>query len=248
MKNQKFLNLFNSFKPIIGMIHLNGDSMRDVLERAKREIDIYIESEVDGIIVENYFGDINSVVSVLDYININDIPIIYGINILGDYKKAFELAKVYNAKFIQIDSVAGHLNQYNDMIYGEDLMKNRESSDTIVIGGVRFKYQPVLSSKSLEEDLGIGMSRSDGIVVTGTGTGIETDLLKIKEFKKIIENRRPLIIGAGINLSNVTEQLSFADAAIIGSYFKENHVDSGDLLKANVDKIMKKVKTLRSND
>ena len=52
----------------------------------------------------------------------------------------------------------------------------------MLLGGVRFKYQPVHSGRTLEEDLRIGMERCDAIVCTGEGTGIPTPLGKVEEF------------------------------------------------------------------
>ena len=44
---------------------------------------------------------------------------------------------------------------------------------------MRFKYQPMLSEKSVEEDLKIAQQRCDAIAVTENATGEETSLEKI---------------------------------------------------------------------
>jgi predicted TIM-barrel enzyme len=113
-----------------------------------------------------------------------------------------------------------------------------------LLGGVRFKYQPVLSPRSVEEDLQVGMERCDAIVVTGKGTGLPTELDKIKYFREII-NDFPLIVGAGLNLDNCIEQLSIADGGIVGSYLKEGHIDSGYVSPIYVNVFAEKVKSLR---
>ena len=64
------------------------------------------------------------------------------------------------------------------------------------------------------------MERCDAIVVTGAGTGISTDLDKIKNFRAILGDF-PLIVGAGMTAETAQEQLTFSDGAIVGSYFKE---------------------------
>lgn len=64
------------------------------------------------------------------------------------------------------------------------------------------------------------MERCDAIVATGEGTGISTDLEKIKTYRAILGDF-PLIVGAGMTAETAREQLSFADGAIVGSYFKE---------------------------
>ena len=98
-KEVSFLSLFNKNKPIIGMIHLKGSDRLKVLKRAIMEINLYIENEIDAIIVENYFGDRYDVEQVLKELYQNKKEIIYGVNILGDYVKAFDLANQYKADF-----------------------------------------------------------------------------------------------------------------------------------------------------
>ena len=78
----------------------------------------------------------------------------------------------------------------------------------------------VTFTRSLEEDLKLGMERCDAIVVTGAGTGINTDLEKIKTFRSILGDF-PLIVGAGMTADTAQEQLAYSDGAIVGSYFKE---------------------------
>ena len=76
-----FLSCFKEKKPVIGMIHTKGTDDRDVMERAKREIELYVENGVDGIIVETYFGNYNQVEMELEYIKQSKIPIPYGVNL-----------------------------------------------------------------------------------------------------------------------------------------------------------------------
>jgi len=50
----KYRDLFIKPKPVMAMVHLNGDSCDSVQERARREIDIYLNCGVDAVLVENY--------------------------------------------------------------------------------------------------------------------------------------------------------------------------------------------------
>lgn len=245
MSTQKmFERVFGTTKPIIGMIHLKGTNDRDIIRRAVSEIDTLNKNGVDGIMIENYFGDAYNVEEVLDYLHKIRSELVYGVNILNDYYKSYELADKYGASFIQVDSVAGHLYKYDDMIFDKSINFLRDTSNTILFGGVRFKYQPYLSQRSLAEDLKIGMERCDAIVVTGEGTGIQTDLNKIKEFRNIIGNFT-LIVGAGLTSDNCVPQLSIADGGIVGSYIKDNHHDNGEISETYTKEFMDKVKTLR---
>ena len=60
-----FLDLFPRPKPIMAMLHLNGDNRDDILARAIREADIYATGGVDAMIVEDYYGDSADVERVL---------------------------------------------------------------------------------------------------------------------------------------------------------------------------------------
>jgi len=244
-EKRNFLDLFKTVKPVLAMIHLKGDSREEKLEIAKREIDQLIDNGMDAVIIENYFGNPDDVEEVLKYIYQERKHIIYGVNVLEDDKRAFELAIKYEAKFIQIDSVAGHLNIEEDKKFHDFIIQMREQTNAFVLGGVRFKYQPYLSGRSLEEDLKIGMSRCDGIVVTGEGTGLETDLEKIQVFRTIIGKDFPLVVGAGLTAENSGTQLSIADGAIIGSFLKDTYKDDGNVSVKHVNHFMESLQKLR---
>ena len=92
-------------KPILGMIHLSGDKSV-FLERAMEEIAIFEQEGVDGIIVENYHGDVDDMRKVLS--QLNDYNGILGLNVLpNEYQIAFAMADEFKASFIQLDYVAG---------------------------------------------------------------------------------------------------------------------------------------------
>lgn len=213
-------DVFGVDKPIIGMLHLSGYGREKVLDNAKREIQILYRNGVHAVLVENYFGDRVDVENALKYLRENHPDKVYGVNMLGFPEMAFDLARKYGAKFVQMDSVSGHLEPNYETSFLKKLDALRGDGDIFLLGGVRFKYQSVRSGRSLEEDLVLGMDRCDAIVVTGEGTGISTDLEKIKTFRRILGDF-PLIVGAGMTAKTAREQLAYADGAIVGSYFKE---------------------------
>lgn len=241
-----FLDIFDAPKPIMAMLHLKGENAQERLERAKREIDIYVENGVDAVIVEDYFGDVGDVERALEYLSIERPDVIYGVNVLDKFEESYELARCYGAKFMQVDSVAGHLEPgESDEAYAAAIERCRADKKVYVIGGVRFKYQPYLSGRSLDQDLLIGKQRCDAICVTGEGTGLDTDIQKISEFREIIGDF-PLIVGAGLTPQNLVDKLSVADGAIVGSYFKEGGVDKGDVDAERVKEFMASVDRLRN--
>lgn len=220
---KKLKEVFGVDKPIIGMVHLSGYGADEKMYIAKREIEIMYRNGVNAILVENYYGDHQDVENALKYLQESYSDHVYGVNVLDDPDVAFDLARKYNAKFVQIDSVCGHALPQYDAELAKYLERLRGDRDIFLLGGVRFKYTQHLSGRSLEEDLRIGMERCDAIVVTGAGTGITTDLEKIKSFRNILGDF-PLIVGAGMTAETAQEQLAFSNGAIVGSYFKEGGI------------------------
>ncbi len=241
-----FLELFKTKKPIMAMLHLKGNTREERLEICLREADIYAENGVDSMIVENYFSrDPAEVEACLKMLAAKRPQYLLGVNVLDRFELSWKLAEEYGAKYIQADSVSGHLRLEDDGPFAEMVERYRSRGGIAVIGGVRFKYQPILSGRSLEEDLRLGMQRCDAIAVTGTGTGRDTSSDKIKEFRGIMGDY-PLVVAAGMLPETVEEKLSIGDAAIVGSTFKDTGKDTGDVSAEKVKAFMDRVRALRA--
>ena len=118
---------FATVKPILGMLHLAGDGAAAKLAQAEEEARIMAGEGVDGLVVENYFGDADDVERVLDRLSGLDLGAKLGVNVLRDDKRAFALAKRYPVSFIQVDSVAGHLAPEDDAGFAADFAARRAS-------------------------------------------------------------------------------------------------------------------------
>ena len=234
-----FKALFGGRKPVMAMLHLKADLSKSMLQRAQEEARCYLAHGVEALVVENYFGSAEDCKAVLSWLHEEMPHVIYGVNILGDDESAFEIADQYDARFIQIDSVCGHLKPKADEAYARKLNALRSQSRAALLGGVRFKYQPVHSGRTVEEDLRLGMERCDAIVVTGEGTGMNTPLEKVKQFRETLGDF-PLIMGAGVTLDTIEDTFRYCDGAIVGSYFKEGHKDIGDVYPPYVKEFMEK--------
>ncbi len=203
------------------MIHLGAFDGRSSFDTARHEIEIYLRHGIYPLI-ENYLGSAEECEEVLAWMQQAHPDAVYGINILGDYVGAFELARQYGAKFLQIDSVCGHLSPEKDEEYAEQLKACRRNSDVVLLGGVRFKYKDVRSGRSVEEDLRLGMQRCDAIVCTGEGTGLATPFEKLDRFKHVVGDF-PVVVGAGVTLETAGVTAQKSDGAIVGSWFKTGH-------------------------
>ncbi len=244
MTSNPLLSSFRNSVPIFAMLHLKGDSPQEKLEIAKRETEILWSSGVDAVIVENYYGSADDVASVCRWLNDAAPEVVFGVNILKDDRLAFETANAFGARFVQLDSVAGHLTVADDFQFGEWLHAARAASRAFVLGGVRFKYQPYLSGRTLAEDLLIGKSRCDAIVVTGEGTGLQTPADKTREFRSILGADFPLVIGAGVTPASCRADLEHANAVIVGSYLKDSHIDTGNVDRDHAVEFVRAIRAL----
>lgn len=244
--HKRFNDIFTTPKTILGMLHLTGSSAADRLEIARRETETLIANGIDGLIVENYFGDKDDVRNMLEWLERRNPAVLIGLNVLGDHHLAFDLARQFRVDFIQMDSVAGHLPADEDKDFADELLERRGQVTSLLFGGVRFKYQPVKSGRTEAEDLTIGKERCDAIVVTGDATGQVTELDKVRRFRAATGDEFPLLIGAGLTADNAREQLLEAEGAIVGSYFKDSYVDTGIIDGSHVFDLMKAVKSLRA--
>ncbi len=238
------LSIFANTKPVVGVIHSRGDSPEDAAALAEKEIKAYYENGLDGILVETYFGNYHNAAAILELLRRKKLPVPYGINCLNIDAMTFEMANDYGCAFMQIDSVVGHVKPRDEASLGEFFRRFRARTGAALMGGVRFKYQPVLSENTLEEDLHIAMDRCDCICVTQDATGQETSPERIRTFKDVI-GAFPLFVCAGVTPDNVTEQLGIADGAVVGSYFKDNYRDTGIVCGGHVKEIMDRVRMLR---
>ena len=233
--NNTFYKIFKPL-PILGMIHLASSK-----QRALEELAMYEEQGVDGAIIENYHGSVQDIEEILKQAKTN---LVLGVNVLpNEFKTAFRLADQYGAKFVQLDYVAGRYhkgtldaNAYNNI--------KRMFPEIVVLGGVWPKYYIPHPESNISVDLKQGSLRAEAIVVTGQGTGEETPLEKIVEFRTVLRDH-PLIIGAGLTTDNAYEQLQIADGAIVGSFFKHHKKTSNIVDPTKVKALMDIVKQVR---
>jgi len=232
----KLQEIFSVEKPIIGMIHLAGE---DPVKRALKELKIFEQEGINGAIIEDYHGSPDDVFRTLKASR--NFNIVKGINILRYPYSTFALAHEFGAQFIQFDSVQTSdltltgLDEYNTL--------RKKYPNIAVLGGVGFKYKSP-TGNSLEIDLEEAKPRCEAIVTTGEGTGMETPIEKLKQYKELLKEF-PLVVGAGVTQNNVYEQLTIVDGAIIGSSFKPGQNTRLPIDRKKVHSLMEIVKQIK---
>lgn len=143
---------------------------------------------------------------------------------LNDWKASFEIAKAVGATFTRLDVFVDHVT----CTWGEinpdpqEIMayKNRIYPELLLLTDIQVKYKTMIKPRPLVASAKLAIKHgSDGLIITGEATGVETPLEKIRAVKTAFPHAA-VFVGAGINSSNIRGQLSVADGAIVGTSIK----------------------------
>ncbi|GCB65143.1 hypothetical protein scyTo_0014854 [Scyliorhinus torazame] len=178
-----------------------------------------------------------------------NIPL--GVQILSAAnKQALPVALAADADFIRVegfvfsqisgegflDACAGSLLRYRKQIGAEHIqiftdIKKKHSSH-----GVTSDISVAETARAAEFFL------SDGVILTGIATGMQTNPKEPMEIKQAV--RIPAFIGSGVSVENVEEYMA-ADAMIIGSHFKKAGYWANEVDFERIKKFMTKINQLR---
>ena len=267
MKNEK---LFGVNKPVIGMIHVDalpgtpkykGD-VENIINRAVKEAMTYKNSGIDVIAIENMHDlpylkinvgpEIISLMSIIGREVKKASQLLCGIQILASAnKEALAAAHSAGMDFIRsegfvfahvadegiMESDAGELLRYRKQIGAEDILIFTDIKKKHGSHSVTSDIDVVETAKAAEFFL------SDGVILTGTSTGQETDIDELKKVGNVVNI--PVFIGSGITADNIENYFSAADAFIIGSYFKQGGYWQNEVDADRVEALMNKINKLR---
>ncbi|XP_015677337.1 uncharacterized protein F13E9.13, mitochondrial isoform X1 [Protobothrops mucrosquamatus] len=247
MQMQKFLQLFGRLKSVVlGMVHVRALPgtpcatlpLAQIIEVACGEAEMYRAAGVDGLIVENmhdrpYTFDIGAEVTAAMAVICASVkracptlPI--GVQIIcAANQEALAVALASGADFVRVEgfvfshvadegilnACAGNLLRYRKQIGAEHIQ---------VFADIKKKH----SAHALTADVTVAETAkaaefflADGVVLTGTATGLEADPNELEEVRSAV--KIPVLVGSGVTLDNVKDYLS-ANALIIGSHFKKD--------------------------
>ena len=261
------MKVLNIEKPVIAMIHVdalpgtpkyNGDT-KSIIKKAKSEAILYKDAGIDVLMIENMHDvpylnrtagpEITSIMSILLYEikNISGLP--SGLQILaGANKQALGAALAAGADFIRAEGfVYAHVADegFFNSDAGEILRFRKQigAESVSIFTDIKKKH----SSHSITDDTDITDTAkaaefflSDGVIITGSATGMEPSLEEIRKVKESINI--PVLAGSGITINNVQDYLKYCDALIIGSYFKADGKWQNPVEIKRVKEFVKKIK------
>lgn len=256
MNEMLFKKIFTKKKPIIAMIHVFEDEESRQIAQALEDL-LKLQPHVDGVIVENYgWGYLDSNTATEETAKtlfkiteavIKKAKIPVGINVLpNDYEKAFRIAGLTGASFVQLDHVTGEFVGCRPVNPKDLLTVRRRYPKIALLGGIHPKYYELVNQcTSISESALNAMTLTDAVVVTGEYTGGATRLEDLRIVKQMI-GEHPLIVGSGLSAKNAESQLYTADGAIVGTAFKRRGVRKGEPVDVKmVKELMNEIEKLR---
>ncbi|RLG53972.1 MAG: photosystem I assembly BtpA [Thermoproteota archaeon] len=267
--------LFEVDKAIIGMVHLpplpgsvayEGESMDSIIEFALRDAKLLQEGGVDGLIVENmwdlpYFVAENvppeeiasMAVATREVIKESSVPV--GVNIVHNgWKGELAIAVASGAKFIRVCLLAGALvwdtGEFDHGVCAKLLrMRKFLHADHVkLFADVTKKHAVMFPGIDLEKHAEwLDFYMADALIVTGRMTGKSPSVEKVRRVREFLPNK-PLLVGSGVNPSNVRDFFKYADGAIVGTYFKVGGVTQNPVELDRVKRLMEEVKRIRRGE
>ncbi len=263
--------MFSEKTTVIAMIHVDPlpgtpryrGPMRAIIAKAKAEAAMYRDAGVHMIAVENMHDipylkcDVGpEVVAAMTAVayevkQVADLPC--GIQILaGANCAALGAANAAGLDFIRAEGfVFAHVAD-EGLIEGDAgrLLRYRRSigAETVrIFADIKKKH----SAHALTADVSIAETARaaaffdcDGLIVTGTSTGVATDLNDLDAVSDAVS--LPVLVGSGVTLENLDQYHQRANGLIVGSHFKTDGYWANGVDERRVTRFMERLLQLQT--
>lgn len=272
----KLEQIFNTAKPIIGMVHLlplpgapayqAEKGMEGIIVAAMDDALRLVEGGVDGIQIENQgdrpflrpdkigFETVAAVTAVVAKLR-DKLNVPMGINIhLNGVCQALAIAAATNCQWVRAFELANTYVSSSGIIEaaGPQALRYRDSlhaqEKVLIFGDFHVKH----GSHQLVADKTLAEQARDVAAALADGiivTGQETGMAPRPE--EIAALRKavpiPLLIGSGLSPENLKELLPLADGAIVGSSFKVDGELKNPIDSTRVKRFMQAVRAIRQD-
>lgn len=260
-------DVFGVDKPVIGMCHLlalPGDPAYDdthgmgrVIDHARQDLNALQAGGVDAIMFSNeaslpYLTRVHAVTvgamaRVIGELK-SELRVPFGVNVLWDPDASLDLAVATDASFVREIFTGVYASDFG--LWNTDCGRTIRHQHSIGAQSVKLIFNIVPESAAYlgEREISeiarstVFNSRPDALCVSGLTAGEETSLQVLKVVKEAVPET-PVLANTGVTLTNVGEQLSVSDGAIIGTAFKKdgyiwNPVDA-DRVQEIMDRVHK---------
>lgn len=237
--------LFDSQKPILGMLHLPAlpgspryvPDIQSIELRVLNDLAALEAGGVHGVILEN-FGDAPFYPDRVPAITIAHLTALaravrqqtllpIGINVLrNDGRAALAIAHAIGAQFIRVNVLCGARLTDQGIIQGiaHDLLRDRaalQAEHIRIFADVDVKHSAPLAPLQLEQEVADLLHRggADALIASGTGTGESTDLDQLARIRRAAGDAL-VLVGSGVTAQNIADYAPLADGFIVGSSLK----------------------------
>lgn len=247
---------------LIGMVHLPAlpgsanasRAVRAIAIDAIKDAKLLEKSGFDAVIVENFgdapFAPIDApkeslaamAIVVRDVVDAVRIPV--GVNLLrNDAFGALAIAAAAGAAFIRVNVLSGVYATDQGVITGNaaELLARRRlvAPNVSIAADVHVKHAAPLSQPdiALAAEETAYRAGADALIVSGTGTGVPTDLTNAERVKCAVPDR-PVWIGSGATPETIRDALEVVDGAIVGTSLKRAGKTTNPIDPARVRKFI----------
>ncbi|MDV3124799.1 BtpA/SgcQ family protein [Mycobacterium sp. 21AC1] len=264
-------DVFGVRKPVIAMLHLAalpGDpgfdsaaGIRAVVDRAKGELAALQEGGVDGVMVSNefslpYLTETEPITAITMARVIGELlpefSVPYGVNVLWDGRASIDLAVATGAQWVReifTGVYASDFGLWNTNVGAVTRHRHRVGGDGVKL---LFNIVPESAAYLVNRDLAsitattVFATKPDAICVSGLTAGASTDSQALQVVKNAA-GAVPVFVNTGVRAHNAAEQLSIADGAIVGTYFKQDGVFENRAVASRATELMDAVKKFRTS-
>ncbi len=256
-------------KPIIGMVHLpplpgaprydTGGGIQKLVDWAARDIEALQTGGVDAVMFGNEadlpyvlkapLDGVAAMASVVTALK-PDLRVPFGVNYLWDPVATVSVAVATGAQFareIMTGVYASDMGLWNPDCAGALRLRSRLGrNDLKLLFNINAEFAASLDTRpiDLRAKSAVLSSLADVICVSGPMTGHGAEPSDLRRVKDALEDT-PVFANTGVNLNTVSEILSIADGAIVGTHFKEDGDTWNPIDRKRVDRFMEKVRQLR---
>ena len=238
------LTFHTNRKLFIGVIHLAplpgaprwGGDMAFVLRRAVADARAYERGGADAVVIENFHDvpftkdavppETLAAMAAAGRAVREAVRLPLGFNVLrNDARGGLALCAACGGSFIRVNVHTGAMLTDQGVIEGKafDTLRQRQRlcPDVRIFADVQVKHAVPLGHQRIEEAARDTQQRglADGLIVTGTGTGVATELADVERVRRACPAAR-ILIGSGVTAANVRDYLPLVDGIIVGSSLK----------------------------
>jgi membrane complex biogenesis BtpA family protein len=234
--------------------------MAAILERAGRELQALQGGGVDAVMFSNEFSlpyltktePITSIAMarVIGELR-SEISVPFGVNVLWDGMASIELATATGASFVREIFTGVYASDFG--LWDTNVGQAARHRARLGAQGVKllFNIVPESATYLAQRDI-VDLTKTtvfatlpDGLCVSGLTAGASTDTQVLTQVKGAAGNV-PVFVNTGVKAHNAQEQLSIADGAVIGTYFKNDGVFENEVVQSRVEELMAEVTALRA--